>query len=65
MFELKLSNICQQLFRNNSEHCHSACQSFTLTTFLRSQETFTHQSVNEMTKGSKGSKGSDHSWLKT
>ena len=40
---LKVSNICQQMFQNNSEHCNSACQSFNLTTFLRSRETFTHQ----------------------
>ena len=40
---LNVSNICQQKFRNNSEHGNSARQSFNLTTFLRSQETVTHQ----------------------
>ena len=31
------------MFQNNSELCNSACQSFTLTTFLRSKRTLAHQ----------------------
>ena len=63
---LKVSNICQQMLQNNSEHCNSACQLFNLTTILRSQETFTHQKceLNDWQRRLHFSAGSDHSLLK-
>ena len=37
------------MFQNNSEHCNSACQSFTLTTFVEAKKLSHIHSVNEMT----------------
>ena len=48
MFQLSKVPVCQRMFRNNSEHCNSACQPFNLTTFFEAKK-FSHiKKVNEM-----------------